>query len=879
MNLNDWIINNEDCNETEIIKIFLNLTKYVLSEHKKNKLVKNLCSENIIVDDAGNIIEVNSKIDNFDNNEYKAPELLETDISSKEGNIYSLGIILDQLERGNTFWNENNYDDDEFMKHIKSSNFGVDAIEESQFRDIIENFTSIDPDNRKCNIEDIHGLFKANYLLNNYINENMNETFELEDDSSDEISNEEGLESMEESNDNALNENFDDIDEDNEYEEAILEETFGREIGIDLGTSNSTIAYVENGKINTLKIKNSDVIPSVVFFNSSSSKIYGKTAINKGMQYPNSLLRTFKRHLKTNKKDIQIEFVDKERINELGSNIFVFDTNVFIDDPNVLEGISEKDEIVVSHTVIEEIGYRKSDEDTEVQAEKAEEVINRLRKKIRFEESDTDLLPKDFFKNAKSNNDNNDNKVLSVALKIKEKNPILVTSDNGLRTKADIVGIKTQTLKEFNFNKSIKSDTGNEFIKLSGQEASAIFLRYLKDEAFKKLGNVDKAVITVPANFTPFEIEATKNAGLEAGFSEIRIEKEPVAAAIAYSMDIEDKKTILVYDFGGGTFDISIIECENGKLSVLETDGDSNLGGEDLTNELINHIYDLLEEEHELSMFDMDESGLEKDKYYKNKISIYNECEKCKKDLSLYTEYEFETEVYISNEESKKNIRYSITRKQFEDIVKEKINLTKKKLDDILIKADLKANEIDTVVLAGGTSSIALIKDFVAKYFGKQPYSDKNPATLIAEGAALVANNSWSNDKTIEDKIIIFDKTINDLGVSLKGHKFDSLISVDTSLPCKNTREYSLVKDYQEELELNLFTRENGSNAKRTIDDGITSIGKIMISDLPPLIQSDATVIVEFELTKEYILDVNVSIKDINGTIIKNKNIKVKKQA
>lgn len=670
----------------------------------------------------------------------------------------------------------------------------------------------------------------------------------------------------------------------NELEECIIEEVEGMEIGIDLGTCNSSIAYINNGKPTVVKIRNNEIIPSAIFFEDKETVYYGKNALNRGIAYPNSLARTFKRKIADKNSKYQLEFASGKQTREHVSRTYIFDTNVFLDNPLVLEQVSSDDNIILSTTVIEELAYRKrKDTNLEDYAIEAEKQINNRLDTILFDEGNMDLLSEEMFR-GHNNNDVNDNKILSLAVKHEDIEPILVTSDKGLQTKASLVNIKTQSLKEFEENKNIDNSVKNEYITMTSEELSTMFLKYLKNEASKSIGSVSKAVICVPANFTPIQIEATKKAGLNAGFKEVKIEKEPIAAAIAYGINESsaDKNTILVYDFGGGTFDVSIIECENKSFKVVHYDGDPNLGGEDLTQEFVSDIYNYLEDEFELSMFDLEESELSKEEFTFNKKAIHTACENAKIELSDSTSTSIIFE--INTKEGKKQVNKSINRSEFEKIIRDQINTTKKILDATLIGASLKVSDIGTIILAGGTSSIPSISEFLEQYFGKKPVSNRNLATLITEGAIIVANDIWGNDDGIGKKINIFDKTVEDFGVSIKregiyGQAFDTLIPFDTPLPCTHKKEYLLVKDYQTKLEINLYTRnKNYQNASRTDNEGITNIGKVLISDLPPLQKHECAVDVEFKLTKEYILEVEVAVKDNDGNIIKNNTIRVDKQ-
>ena len=354
-------------------------------------------------------------------------------------------------------------------------------------------------------------------------------------------------------------------------------------LGIDLGTTNSVVSFIENGRLETLRMNNQEIIPSVLFFETPEKILFGVKALNKALYYPQSAIRSFKRRLGGNTEKYKVEYYQKgPGKDKVESTIYIIDTNVFIDDPEILARFSQDDKIIVSTKVIDELSYRKNQVETEFQADVAIKNIEESRDKLVFENSDSSFLPEDLDTRL------NDNLILSIALKLRDKDPILLTSDKDLQLKCITQDVKTVTLKNFILKNLIHTETQKDFVEISGETASALFLEFIKNEAIKSIGPVSNAVITVPANFNNVEVEATKRAGEKAGFSEITILKEPTAAAIAYGLDIEERKKIVVYDFGGGTFDVSIIESMGTSFEVLKTGGDSQLGERILLKHLSN---------------------------------------------------------------------------------------------------------------------------------------------------------------------------------------------------------------------------------------------------------------------------------------------------
>lgn len=651
------------------------------------------------------------------------------------------------------------------------------------------------------------------------------------------------------------------------------------QVGIDLGTTNSTVAYIKNGKCHFLEVRNKMLIPSAIYFTSRDEEkwYYGEVALRRGIVNPDSLFKHFKRHIGKQEK-LRFTFADQEKA-KVEPKTYVIDTNVFIDAPYIMDGIPKSDTIIIPKTVYEELGYREQEDATEEAAKTAKEEIEKYTSRITFADSDLDLLPgDDMFKKSVNNHDINDNKIISIAMQYNDKNTILISSDKGVKQKSKWIKeavFKVENLEEFQWEQNIKHNE-DDSMELSGKDGAVYFLRYLRKEIEKKMGTVSKAVITVPMEFSPIQTSEIKDAGIAAGFSEVEVHPEPIAAAVAYGMGKSEDSTILVYDFGGGTFDVCILRKEGDNLIPISSDGDANLGGEDFTQCLVEDIEDRLLDDYGLDMFSEEDSGLTHDAFVKNKLRIWTECERLKCDLSQ----EMESDVSISitvGQDKQEEFQCTYSRDQFNDITAELRARAKKALERALVKADLRREDIDAVILAGGTSSIPIVRQTVERFFGKQSFSDKNPATLIAEGAAVFADLRWNQETTIEKKIRIFDKTMEDFGVSLRYNIFDCIIPSDQSLPVRQLKQYELGKDYQEVLNLMVFVRSKGSSAERTMDDGIDFIGTVHISSIPPHKKDEVVVEVTFEITKEYVLNVGVRLLDKEGNEIRKANMDIEK--
>lgn len=626
------------------------------------------------------------------------------------------------------------------------------------------------------------------------------------------------------------------------------------------------------------------MIPSFIFFKDRETVYYGKKAKSyaKAMSQGASV-SLFKKHLRVDSEKIKVRIPKSENVGKDGKKYFVLDTNVFIDQPDILSCFSENDVVILPITVEQELEYRVSDINTKYSAEKALEEIVNNRNRLVFEESDESLLSEDFFKNFDENfnNANNDNKILTIAFKYKEQNVTLISSDNRLvKLKASFVGVNGLTLKEFNINKMNESKY-DEF-ELSGTEATTMFLGYLKQEAEKALKEpVSKAVITVPATFNIVEIENTKKAGLDAGFTEIHIEKEPTAAAIAYNLDADSEASTFIYDFGGGTFDVSIIKSDGeGNFEVCATAGNPKLGGEDLTHKIEEFVYDYLEEQYDLSMYSEDDAELSPDHYAYNVKTIYWAADNCKMELSASDNTTMTLmDIYISDEEQK-SVFIDMSRQDFEVLIKPTINQTISEMNNGLSKADMMISDVDNIILAGGTSLIPCINEQVERYFGRKPSADKNAATLIAEGAAIIANAMFGENHLIKMQPKVFDMTYEDFGVALEKWAYSCIIPAGTTLPATAEKKYSLVEDNQSQLNIKVLSRNSeNQDSLKTYDPGVEYLDELIMTNIPPMRMDEVDVIVRFEITKQYELKTDVTLVKKDGTVVEKGNISINRQS
>ncbi len=458
---------------------------------------------------------------------------------------------------------------------------------------------------------------------------------------------------------------------------------------------------------------------------------------------------------------------------------------------------------------------------------------------------------------------------------------IAITKDNSNKSLNSILKEFKRDMGKSNHKYEIYYGSSKDKpILITPEEASCKFLIYLKDEATKKIGFISKAVITVPANFDQSQTEATLNAANNAGFKQVEIRKEPTAAAIAYGFEEEEDKKILIYDFGGGTFDVSVIECKHddtGKIefNVLKTGGNQNLGGKDFTQKIIDWVVERILNDFELDMSNFENSKLKENKFIYNKRELLKACERAKIYLSSFDDALINIPGFNYTDEKLSPLEIKITKKDFERLiqkdVKETIDILKYTIDE----CKLDKNQIDIIALVGGTSLIPLIQEEVSTYFGKPVTTKKNAATVVAEGAAIYADRLFNKNSI--HKIDIIENAVYDFGIRVDNHQFDCLIPGGTILPVTETKMYDLMIDNQQSLEIELYRRKKTS-AKKTFDDGIEYINTVIISNLPPVNKSDVKVAVKFELSKNDVLTVYVNLKDIKtNTIIESKNIKIKK--
>lgn len=439
--------------------------------------------------------------------------------------------------------------------------------------------------------------------------------------------------------------------------------------------------------------------------------------------------------------------------------------------------------------------------------------------------------------------------------------PIVIPNAEGNRTTPSVVAIKQdgerlvgEVAKRQAITNpdrtiiSIKRHMGtNHKVNIDGksytpQEISAMILQKLKADAEAYLGEkVDKAVITVPAYFNDSQRQATKDAGKIAGLEVLRIVNEPTAAALAYGLDKDGDQTILVYDLGGGTFDVSILEMGDGFFEVKATSGDNHLGGDDFDQVIIDYLVDIFKKEHGID--------LSKDRMALQRLK--DAAEKAKKDLSGVLTTTISLPFITADATGPKHLEVNLTRAKFEELsrhlVERTLGPTRRALED----AGLTPDQIDKVILVGGSTRIPAVQEAIKKLIGKEPYKGVNPDEVVALGAAVQAGVLTGDVKDV----VLLDVTPLSLGIETLGGVFTKLIERNTTIPTSKSQIFSTAADNQTSVEIHVLQGERPMAADNK------TLGRFILSDIPPAPRGIPQIEVKFDIDANGI--VNVSAKDL----------------